>query len=324
MKSALMSIKTLLQLDRGLDQPSTFEAALKALEIYHSHYGTITPNMVAPPKTIAIPISLERIIPPGLTLNFNHAISDPPATSATLASSNNDLSSTCPACTFSTTLPAPAFAVPGLGLDLSLLPSLDLSPFPPSFTVDAAAQDNPAKRAHRRCPDLTDPLLEFDGCFDLAMHAIQHPSLQSTYVRCSVGLCVINGSSHILDCNQYMLDMIKAPDFTTLNMAGCQASLVIDVELMQVALGHINLPHNKTIRCLEPIRRLDGQRAWFRLVLTRMEERHDVGDPASRLSAFQHTYFMVAQEEPAPLDGRGRVWSDAHLLHMGSKQASEL
>lgn len=306
MKSALTSIKDLLELDRTLDQPATLEAALKALQLYHTRYGSLSSNVDintdgnADPaaQNLPVPISLEGIIPVGFPFDF-----DSPSFVTSVTDDHRDESTDYP----------PAF----LGSTVTSQTFKDLSSQSP--VTSTSLQAHSAKRPHE---DLIADSFNFDtGSFDLAMHAIQHPSLQSSFIRCSIGLCVVDQNGGFLDCNQYMLNLLKAPDFLTLGLQ--QASLVVDGELMHTAITCVNRPESKTIRCLEMIQRLDGQRIWIRLVLTRMKEQHDVADPASRLSGFQHTYFAVAQEEPAPVDGRGRVWSDEHLLHMGLRQETE-
>ena len=138
-------------------------------------------------------------------------------------------------------------------------------------------------------------------------------SLDSMFLPLSVALVIFNNAGHILDCNQATLTLGGATSIDEYNnhRNWRESKLIVEMDVDVAAFEQLQRAGSVSTHQLS--RKLDGTVHWSRTLATRM------GDSAKPINA-ESTYFGVYQPASAPADGRSRVWTSEHLVHVGLRQ----
>jgi PAS domain-containing protein len=297
-KSVVKGLKSLLGLKPSLDQTSVLEVAFEAVQelqylkkqLSSGELVFTDPNLgaVSPLRPTSIPATLS-------TLNLDLGLS--PA----LQNFDDDISTS-----FSSTESTLSDSEIVSGLDLEPCLSVLSPPFGLAPTEGLVSG---------LVATVTQPKVYTT---DLSTAHSARKSLSSPYLRKSVALCIVDMGSMGLDCNQHALELLHAPNASSLDVSWAESGLLCDPELGSVAAQYLCTHQASTISLLEEMRRFDGTFVWMRTAIVRMDDNGDISDPASMACSFQPTLLVVSQPTSAPLDGRGRVWADTTLLHMSN------
>eukprot|EP00045_Choanoeca_perplexa_P021864 m.7604 g.7604 ORF g.7604 m.7604 type:complete len:353 (-) comp8881_c0_seq2:22-1080(-) len=318
MKAAINGIKRLLHLNNTVEQAVVLEHALSLLEEHVNlkkklEAGTLM--LIDPAQRQQLPV-LHQTNPIADQSTFQpswvHNSLNVPSMAAAISHSTNGASS-------STQLPTPhnqqhldtanLHLNPEFSLDWPLSSLEEVDPLP-DLALDSMLAPLPLNKTS---DELTSGLVANSP---LACKPANRTSLASPFLRKSVGIFIVTQDSFGLDCNQQALDILGAPTFESIRSQWRRGQFFLDLLLVDFAFQHMFKQQSTVITILQPTRHADGSIAWARTVLTRMDDQGDVEDPAGIACSYEPTYLGVCQPASAPQDGRGRVWSDDHLLHV--------
>eukprot|EP00730_Choanoeca_flexa_P013380 TRINITY_DN524_c0_g1_i1.p1 TRINITY_DN524_c0_g1~~TRINITY_DN524_c0_g1_i1.p1 ORF type:complete len:315 (+),score=34.85 TRINITY_DN524_c0_g1_i1:30-974(+) len=278
-KTVVKELKDLLHLSDTLDQTSVFEAALTAVKELielKKAMGNSLQTQTSPILTDAFDVSSLEYIPEDLIMS---------APSLPLPSTL-DLANTT---IFVGTLPS----VP----DSPATTSASL----PSPQVDVVDDDT---------------MLDLELPLPLVPVKPKTTTLNSPYLRQTVGLCIMAADSFGLDSNQNALDMLRAPAWDSLRVHWANSSLLVEPKLSDLAFHHLYTTQASTLTFVEQMRRFDNTCFWVRTNVVRLDDNGDISDPASIAANFQPSFLVISQPSDPPRDGRARIYSDGHLVHV--------
>ena len=169
-------------------------------------------------------------------------------------------------------------------------------------------------------PDTTWQQLPAPGLdsFAISPQPPARASLASPFLRQSVGIFIMSGDTSGLDCNQQALDILGLSSFDSIRESWSHSRFLLDASLVHMAFQRLFDHRSTVVTLLQPVRHSSGDIRWARTIITRMDEQGDFDDPAGIACGYEASYLGVCQPASAPVDGRGRVWSDDHLLHVSN------
>jgi PAS domain-containing protein len=200
-----------------------------------------------------------------------------------------------------------SLATPADSLDALDLTSLDMDVG--SFIAElTTAHQAPAAQPSQPWASLTTQPALTDGS-----SPAYKVSLDSMFLPLNVGLFIFNNTGHILDCNQATLTLGGATSLNEYNThrTWLESKLVVEVDVDVAAFDQ--LKQTGIVSTHQLSRKLDGTVQWSRCIASRMGDHSTTSDVNT-------TYFGICQLAGAPSDGRSRVWTNDHLVHVGLSQ----
>eukprot|EP00730_Choanoeca_flexa_P010808 TRINITY_DN21149_c0_g1_i1.p1 TRINITY_DN21149_c0_g1~~TRINITY_DN21149_c0_g1_i1.p1 ORF type:complete len:334 (+),score=54.67 TRINITY_DN21149_c0_g1_i1:833-1834(+) len=188
-----------------------------------------------------------------------------------------------------------------LDLDLDALHSSDLGLALPEYESPTSSPFTTEPEANTK-----DPWLASSSSSWLTGRAIP---VDTFMLSSTVGIFLNNAEFKFLDCNQASLSIMQLPNKDAVRAmdeqdACTDLDLVLDPEAARCSNEH--MAHSDVVVSLQRLRRGDGSVIWLHTCMIRVV--HSNAKPG---------YMGIIQHVSAPSDGRAKVWTSDHLVHVG-------
>eukprot|EP00730_Choanoeca_flexa_P015482 TRINITY_DN7116_c0_g1_i1.p1 TRINITY_DN7116_c0_g1~~TRINITY_DN7116_c0_g1_i1.p1 ORF type:complete len:341 (+),score=53.17 TRINITY_DN7116_c0_g1_i1:195-1217(+) len=308
MKAAIEGLREVLHLDHTTERASIMEKSLDMLKEYVDIKKQIATGqlvLVAPQEHCSRPVDSQT----SLSMDFVSTYTE----QSTAFETSNLPASTCYSSSASLSEDIDT------EINLSSAAPAD-SLFSSNPTMDQLINFDPSDFMDHHSDQLAVQMLDLPPQLPTANELMKPrvTSLDSPMLRRSVGLFIMDRQSYGLDSNQNALDFLGLQSSEAINQPWSQSKFLIDKPLVQTAMNQLFGGLCTTVKLLEKIRRIDGTVSWAQTIITRIEDQCDLSDPAAAAVGYEPTFFGICQPAQAPMDGRGRVWTDDHLIHISS------